>query len=99
MGVLGVVLAQQVLAIVVAARRTHHRVDVVTRGRVIVVDDAGLVVELHENDGAQDAIVERARIVERTDPGESRFAKMPLRLGIPHVGVSRPQATRIEPKQ
>src|ERR1700744_2067887 len=99
MGVLDIVLTEQVLAVVVAVRRAHHGVDMVARRRVVVVDDAGLVVELDQDDRAQDAIVERARIVERTDPGESRVVKMTLRLGISHVGVAGSQAPRIKAEQ
>ena len=48
----GIVLAQQILAVVIAVRRAHHRVDVVALGRVVVIDNARLVIELDENDGA-----------------------------------------------
>ena len=99
MGVLRIVLTQQVLAVIVAVGRAHHGVDVVARRRVVVVDDARLVVELDQDDWAQDAIVERARIIERTDPGEQRIAQVTLRLGISHIGMPRPQPASIKPQQ
>jgi hypothetical protein len=42
---LRVVLAQQVLAVIVAIGRTHHRVDLVARGIINKVDDTRLLVE------------------------------------------------------
>ena len=54
---LRIVLAQQVLAIVIAIRRAHNRVDMVAGGFIVVVDDARLVVELDEDHGIEDAIV------------------------------------------
>ena len=43
-----VVLAQEILAIVVAIRRPHDRVDVVARGVLVAERDAALMVELDE---------------------------------------------------
>ena len=47
--------------------------DVVTRRRVVIVDDAGLVIELDKDHRAQDAVIERARAVEWPDPREMRL--------------------------
>ena len=77
---LRIVLAQQVLAIVVAVGRAHHRVDVVAGGSIVVEDDARLVVELDEDHRAEDAIVEGAGVIERADPSEMRLAQVALRL-------------------
>ena len=61
--VLLVVLAQQVLAVVVAVGRAHDGVDVVrvpgTRGPA--QRDGRLVIELDQDDRAMDAVVEDAR--------------------------------------
>ena len=80
MGVLCVVLAQQVLAIVIAIRRAHHRVDVVAGGFIVVVDNAGLVVELDEDHGIEDTIVKWASVIEWADPSEMRFTQVALPL-------------------
>ena len=72
--VVGVVLAQQILAVVVAIGGAHDGMDMVARGGVVVVHDAGLVVELDKDHRAQDAIIERAGVVEPADPGEMRVA-------------------------
>ena len=78
--VAGIVLAQQVLAIVVAVRRAHDGVDVIARGLVVGIDDPRLVVELDEHDRAVDAVVERPVIVVRADPGKVRVAQVIERL-------------------
>ena len=41
----GVMLAQQVLAVIVAVRSAHDRVDMIARGFVVRIDDPRLVVE------------------------------------------------------
>src|SRR5262245_46397661 len=55
---LRIVLAQQVPPVVIAIWCAHHRMNVITRRRIIVVHDAGLVIELDEDYRAQDPIVE-----------------------------------------
>ena len=64
----GEVLREQVLAVVVAIRRAHHSVYVVpcrcSRSIFIQSPDGILVVELDQNDGAVDAIVEHRIIAD-----------------------------------
>src|SRR5262245_38389719 len=95
----GVVLAQQVAAVVVAVRRAHDGVDVVARRRVVVVGDAGLVVELNEDHRAQDSVIERACVVEWADPREMRVVKVALRLSPADLRMSRPQLPGVNDKQ
>src|SRR5262249_51789556 len=58
--VLRVMLAQQVLAVVVAIRGAHDRVDMIARWFVVRIDDSWLVVEFDEHDWTVDAVVEGA---------------------------------------
>src|SRR5499425_359894 len=52
-----VVLAQEVLAVVVAVRSAHHRVDVVARRVVVVERDPPLVIELDQDHRAVHPVV------------------------------------------
>ena len=71
MGVVAlVVLAEEVLAVVVAVWRPHERVDVVAQRLVVVERDADLRVELDQQDRAVDAVSEDRLLVGRADPGE-----------------------------
>ena len=53
----GIVLTQQVLAVVVAVGRAHDRVNMVSRGLIVVEGDAPLMVELDQDYGALDLVV------------------------------------------
>src|SRR5215475_6390835 len=86
--VLGIVLAQQVLAVVVAIGRAHHRVDVVAGRFIVVVDDARLVIELDEHHGIDETIVKGASVIERTDPSEMRVTQVALRLLVGDLAVA-----------
>src|SRR5215831_20127602 len=70
--VLRVMLAQQVLAVVVAVRGAHDRVDMIARWFVVRIDDSWLVVEFDEHDWTVDAVVEGAVVVVRANPGKVR---------------------------
>src|SRR5262245_50615095 len=94
-----IVLAQQVLAVIVAIGRTHHRMDVVAGGTIIVIDDAGLMIELDEYHRIEDAVVEGADVVEGSDPGKARRTEVPLCLVIARAGVAVADAARIGRKQ
>ena len=70
---LEIMLAQQVLAVVVALRSANDGVDVLMRGLVCPgAAQAGgvLVVERDEHNGAVDAIIKDAGGVGAADPGE-----------------------------
>ena len=85
---LRIVLAQQVLAIVIAIRRAHNRVDMVAGGFIVVVDDARLVVELDEDHRIEDAIVKGASVIEQADPSEMRLTQVALRLLVGDLAVA-----------
>src|ERR1700680_4363348 len=96
---LRIVLAQQVLAVIVAIGRAHHRVDVVARRHVVVVDDARLVVELDKDHRVDDTVVEGARVIERADPSEMRRPQVALRLVVADTGVTLAYTPGIRPQQ
>src|SRR5262245_21438748 len=85
---LRIVLSQQVPAVVIAVWRAHHRMDVITGRCIIVVHDAGLVVELDEKYRAEDSIVKGARIIERANPSEVRLAQVALRLVVADLSMT-----------
>ncbi len=56
----GVVAGKKIGAVVAAVGRAQDRVDVVVRGLFVVEHDAGMVIELDQDDGAVDAVIEHA---------------------------------------
>ena len=75
MRMLLVVLSQQVLAVVVAVRSADDGVDVGTARYAGALErDWGLVIELDEDHGAVDAVVEDRVRRGRADPREVRVA-------------------------
>ena len=74
------VLTQQVLAIVVAIRRAHDRVDVLPSGharrQLTQHTDGPLVVELDQDDGALNPVVEHGVRVASADPCEVRIVQV-----------------------
>src|SRR5947207_6803975 len=90
-----VVLAQQVLAVVVAVRRADHGVDVIARGRVVVERHAALMIELDQDHRTVDAIVEDAILLDAADPGEARLGEMTRDLVASHLGVARTDAADV----
>ena len=91
-----IMLAQQILAIIVAVRRSHHGMDVVARGRVVIVDNAGDVIEFNKDYGTQDPIIERTYIIEWPDPRENSLTQMPLDFVVADFGVAGPDLIGIE---
>ena len=73
--VLGVMLPQQVLAVIVAVWCAPP-VEVMTRMLVIRVDDPRLVVKFDEHDWTVDAVVEGAVIIVRTNQRKVRVAQV-----------------------
>src|SRR5688500_6321490 len=70
-----VVLAEQVLSVVVAIRRAHDRVDVIACWHAARHAWKGhwiLVIELHQDHGTLDSVIEDASRDSATDPGEPR---------------------------
>ena len=60
-------LAQKILAVIVAVWGSHHGVDMIAGGLVVCVNDPRLVVEFDEHDWAVDAVVEGTVIVVRAE--------------------------------
>jgi hypothetical protein len=90
-------LAQEILAVVVAVGGTHHRVDVVARGPLIAKRDAALVVELDENDRAMDAIIEHTVAINAAHPGEKGIRQVLLYLRHSDFGMARPDVANVDP--
>src|ERR1051326_2987154 len=99
MVVVGVVLAQEIAAVVVAIGRAHDGMDVVARRLVVIVDDARLMVELDENHRREDAVIERAIVVDRADPGEMSSVEMALHLSPANLSMAGPNAPGIDAEQ
>src|SRR5260370_26777092 len=95
----GIMLAQQVLAVVVAVRRADYRVDMIARGLVVRIDDPRLVVEFDEHDWTVDTIVEGAVIVVRANPGKVRVAQVIERLLEPDFRMARANAMQVDADQ
>ena len=85
-----VVLAQEILAVVVAVRRTYYGVDVLP-GRPIDSRqcDGRLVIELDQNDRAVDSIVENAVGPVLADPAEVSLVEIREHLLHPDLRVPR----------
>ena len=94
-----IMLAQQVLAVVVAVRSAHDRVDMIARGFVVRIDDSWLVVEFDEHDWTVDAVVEGAVVVVRANPGKVRVAQVIERLLEPDFRMARAQAMQVDADQ
>src|SRR5262245_12391530 len=94
-----VMLAQQVLAVVVAVRGAHDRVDMIAGGFVVRIDDAWLMVEFDEHDWTVDAVVEGAVVVVRANPGKVRVAQVIERLLEPDFRMARAQAMQVDADQ
>src|SRR5690606_21714923 len=90
-----VVLSQQVFAVIVAVRRAHNNVDVLTeRNSALIFGKeppharGALVVELNQQHGTVYAVVENAVGLVASDPGEVRLVKMLLDVSHLHSGVA-----------
>src|SRR6266496_3298208 len=74
-----VVLAQQILAVVVAVGRAHDDVDMILVGLGVFAErNAALVVELDDNHGALDAVVKYAVVFHAAHPAEVSVFQMSL---------------------
>jgi len=73
---LGVVSCEQIDAVVTTIGRSEDGVDVMTTRRGDVRHDSGVLVELHEDDRAVDAVVERLVVGSPAEPGEPRVVQM-----------------------
>src|SRR5215211_5044664 len=65
-----VMLAEEILAVVVAVRRSNHGMNVVARRLVVVEGDPGLVVEFHQDDRTVHPVIEDAVLLAAAHPGE-----------------------------
>src|SRR4029450_8155964 len=87
-----VVLAQQIPPVVVAVRRPDHGVGVVARGGVVVEGDPALLVELDQDDGAVNPVVEDAVLVGAAHPREVGLREVSLHLVEPYRVMTGPDA-------
>src|SRR6516162_540913 len=94
-----VMLAQQVLAVVVAVRGAHDRVDMIAGGFVVRIDDAWLMVEFDKHDWTVDAVVEGAVVVVRANPGKVCVAQVIERLLEPDLRMAWAQAMQVDADQ
>ena len=91
-----VVLPQQVLAVVVAVGRAHHRVDVDARRRVVVEDDPALVIELDQHHRTVDAVIKDAVVGGLAVPQEERLVEVGADFLHLDTVVPRPQPTGVD---
>src|ERR671918_3105251 len=89
MGLL-VMLAQQILAVVVAIRSANDHVDVVSV-RLLVLGErlTSLVVKLNDQHRAMDTVVKHAVFFRAAHPGKVGVAEMPFHLFYLCFGVTR----------
>jgi hypothetical protein len=88
-----VMLAQEILAVIVAVRRPHHAVDVVGRRLLIAQRNAALMVEFDENNWTVHAVIEYAVLVDAARPGEGAVPLARLggaKSGLDDVSVGQP---------
>src|SRR5688572_10187168 len=85
-----VMLAQEILAVVVAVGRTHDGMNVLTRRLIVVQGNARLMVELDEDHRTVNPIIERAHLVTGTDPSKRGFRQMVLHFLQSDLGVTGP---------
>src|SRR5262245_3969043 len=89
---MGIMLPQHIDPVVVAIGRASDRVHMKLRRLGIGEKYSRMVIELDEGDGALDAIIERAHLVEAADPAEMRFTEVTLDLA--HARRIRPARHR-----
>ena len=86
-------LAQEIFAVVVAIGSADDDMDVVPI-RLLVLRECltPLVVELNDDDGAMDPVVEHAVLFHAAHPGKVGLAEMPLHLLHLYFSVTWPDA-------
>src|SRR6267142_2218063 len=90
-----VMLAQEILAVIVAIWRAHHGVDVIARRLLIAQRNAALMVEFDEDDRAVDPIIEYAVFVDAAHPGEVGISQMLCHLRHSDLGMARPDVADV----
>ena len=88
-----IVLAEQVLAIIVAVGSTHDAVNVLPRGQFGILGEPrqvgrALVIEFDQDHGAVYAVVVDARGIRAADPAEPSALDLALDLVHPDAGVA-----------
>ncbi len=83
----GVVLAEQILAIVVAVWRPHHRVDVGPRWLVVVQRDSAQVIKLDQQHRTMDAVI-KDTLVHAAGPRHMRAIQLLLDFSHAHAIVA-----------
>ena len=84
-----VVLAQQIFPVVVAVGRAHDDVNVVfVRFRMLPERNAALVIELHDDHRALNAVVKCAVVFDAAHPAEVSLVQVPLHLRQFDFGVA-----------
>ena len=86
-------LAQEILAVVVAIGSTDDHVDVIPV-RLLVLRErlTPLVVELNDDDGTMDTVVEHAVFFYAAHPGKVGLLEMPLHLFHFYASMTWPDA-------
>ena len=86
-----VMLAQQILAIVVAVGGAYDYVDVIlVRLYVLAESNAPLVIELDDDDRALDAVIEDAVVFHASHPAKISVPEMPLHFCHLHGSMIEP---------
>lgn len=91
----GVVLRQEVLAVVVPVRFADDGVHVEAFGFVVVEEDSWVVVVLDEDDWGVHPVVEGACVAVLATPGEASLGEVALHLGSSQAGVRAGQARNV----
>lgn len=93
-------LAQEIFAVVVAVRSAHDHVDVIPIRLLISRERlTPLVVELNDDDGAMDTIVEHTVFFHAAHPGKVGLPEMPLHLFLLYFSVTWPDAAEMNLNQ
>ena len=74
------ILTEEHASVIIAVRRAHETVRMPAREAELGLCDTRLMEELDEDDGTVHPVVERALVVEWTDPGEVGLAEVRLDL-------------------
>ena len=92
-----IVLAQEIPAVIVAVRRAHDNVDMVS---IMILELwkglAGLMIEFDDDDRTVNPIIENAVLFDSAAPGKMSVMKMPHDFSHFNFGVARPHTPDVK---
>ena len=95
-----VMLAQKILAVIVAIGGAHDYMDVILVGLFVLAErNAPLVVELNDDHRTLDTIIENAVVIHAAHPAKVGIPQVPLHFLQPYLGMIRPRPSDMQLNQ